>query len=339
MRQEERMKGTNSYSAPPIDSELRQLLVDRRVASTRDVAEMIRSRSASQEAIVEEKIAGMGIVREDRGVPTGENGRDLAVSVFKRRRHGTHGLGIYHIHGGGMVTGDRFTSVVRALELVEQFDAVAVTVEYRLAPEHPDPAPITDCFVGLTWTVAHAEELEFDPGRLIILGGSSGGGLAAGATLMARDSGAPRLAAQVLIAPMIDDRNETLSSHQIVGMGVWDRASNEAGWDALLGDRRGTDQVSIYAAPARAADLAGLPPTYIDCGSTEVFRDETMAYAAGIWAAGGVAELHVWPGAHHGFDRMFPDAAISIRARRARTDFIARTVTPREAGDTWSSVC
>jgi acetyl esterase/lipase len=225
------------------------------------------------------------------------------------------------------------------LEWIQLFDAVAISVEYRLAPENPDPAPIRDCYAGLVWAAAHAGELGFDPERLIIAGGSSGGGLAAGTALMARDRGGPALAAQILVCPMLDDRNQTISSHQIDGIGLWDRRCNDTGWDALLGDRRGTDQVSIYAAPARATDLFGLPPTYIDCGSAEVFRDEDVAYASAIWAAGGVAELHVWAGGFHSFDGMAPRAAISVAARETRTRFVARilgipdlTVGPLSAG-------
>lgn len=220
--------------------------------------------------------------------------------------------------------GDRTLGIDIALEWVQLFDAVAVSVEYRLAPEHPDPAPVNDCYAGLVWTAAHADELGFDPGRLIIAGASAGGGLAAGTALMARDQGGPALATQTLACPMLDDRNETISSHQIDGIGTWDRGSNDAGWDALLGDCRKTDQASIYAAPARATDLSGLPPAYIDCGSAEVFRDEDVAYASAIWAAGGVAELHVWAGGFHRFDLMAPHAAVSVGARETRTRFVGR---------------
>jgi acetyl esterase/lipase len=141
---------------------------------------------------------------------------------------------------------------------------------------------------------------------------------------MARDKGGPALAAQILATPMLDDRNETISSHQIDGIGVWDRGCNEVGWNALLGDRCKTDRVSMYAAPARAADLSNLPPTYIDCGSAEVFRDEDVAYASAIWAAGGIAELHIWAGGYHAFEGIVPQAAILVAAHETRTQFVAR---------------
>ncbi len=273
---------------------------------------------------IEELVAARGLVHTERTVPGPDGAPDLTLSVFGRADHLSGGPGIYHIHGGGMILGDRFAGVDTVLEWVESTDAVAVSVEYRLAPEHPDPAPVEDCYAGLVWTSGHADELGFDPARLIIAGASAGGGLSAGVTLAARDRSGPPLAGSVLIYPMLDDRNETLSSRQIDGIGVWDRGSNETGWNALLGERRGTDQVSIYASPGRAEDLSGLPPTYIDCGSAEVFRDEDVAYASRIWACGGIAELHVWPGGFHGFDLMAPEAALSRSMKETRTAWVRK---------------
>ncbi|KFG04110.1 alpha/beta hydrolase fold domain-containing protein, partial [Streptomyces scabiei] len=173
-------------------------------------------------------------------------------------------------------------------------------------------------------TVAHAEEIGGDPDRLVLAGGSAGGGLAAALALLARDRKGPRLLGQLLMCPMLDDRNDTFSAHQMAGLGVWDRTANETGWNALLGERRGTDAVEPYAAPARAADLSGLPPAFIDVGSAETFRDEDVSYATRIWQAGGSAELHVWPGGFHGFDGLVPGAAVSVDAREARLRWLRR---------------
>jgi acetyl esterase/lipase len=273
---------------------------------------------------LEDAMAGRPISHSDRTIP-GADG-DVTVAVFARTDHRTGGPGIFYTHGGGMIGGDRFNGIGTILDWVDEFDAVAVSVEYRLAPEHPDPAPVADCYAGLVWTAAHAVELGFDPDKLLIAGGSAGGGLAAGVALKARDEGGPRLAAQVLIYPMLDDRNQTVSSQQIDGIGVWDRGSNDTGWDAYLGNRRKTDQVSIYAAPARATDLSGLPPAFIDVGTTEVFRDEVVAYASQIWADGGACELHVWGGAFHGFDFFAPQAQLSRAAIETRTNWLRRTL-------------
>jgi len=127
--------------------------------------------------------------------------------------------------------------------------------------------------------------------------------------------------------PMLDDRDATMSSHQFSGIGVWDRGSNVTGWTAYLGERCGTDDVSSYAAPARATDLSGLPPAYIDVASAEAFRDEAVAYATQIWADGGIAELHVWPGGFHGFEMMAPQARVSQISRQVRTDWLARLLS------------
>ncbi|REG20304.1 acetyl esterase/lipase [Archangium gephyra] len=259
----------------------------------------------------------------------GYQGVEMVVSVISRKDHARPGPGIYHLHGGGMVMANRFAGASDLVAWAMKFDAVCVTVEYRRAPENPDPIPVEDCYAGLEWMAAHARELLIDPERILIFGGSAGGGLAAGTTLLARDRKGPKLFGQLLQCPMIDDRNETVSSYQYQGIGIWDRVSNLTGWTALLGDRRGTDDVSIYAAPARATDLSGLPPTFIDVGAAEVFRDESVAYASAIWAAGGEAELHVWGGAFHGFSQMAPQAAISQAANAAREAWLERLLSRR----------
>ncbi|HEU0180834.1 MAG TPA: alpha/beta hydrolase, partial [Agromyces mariniharenae] len=132
----------------------------------------------------------------------------------------------------------------------------------------------------------------------------------------------------LLMWPMLDDRNETVSAHQVDGVGIWDRTSNETGWTALLGARRGSADVSAYAAPARATDLGGLPPTYVEAGSAEVFRDEAVGFASGIWAAGGTAELHVWAGGFHGFQTIVPAAAVSRAAVQTREAWVRRMLAP-----------
>ncbi|UQS23494.1 alpha/beta hydrolase [Amycolatopsis thermalba] len=249
---------------------------------------------------------------------------EVSVLVARPADLGTTAPGIFWIHGGGMVVGTNRVGIEEPLDWALELGLVVVSVEYRLAPEHPHPVPVEDCYAGLRWTSEHAGELGIDPARLIVAGGSAGGGLGAAVALMARDRGGPRLAGQLLIAPMLDDRNETPSTHQMKGLGVWDRTSNETGWTALLGEARGGPDVSPYAAPARATDLSGLPPAFIDVGSAESFRDEDVDYARRIWLAGGSAELHVWPGGYHGFDAFAPRAALSQEARATRLRWLRR---------------
>jgi acetyl esterase/lipase len=238
---------------------------------------------------------------------------------------------VYFIHGGGMIFGDNHSGgLLGVFDHAEQLKFAVVSVEYRLAPETPYPGNVEDCYAGLSWTLTHAAELGVDPARVIVGGVSAGGGLAAAVVLMARDrglasdTGGPALLGQLLICPMLDDRNETPSAWQMAGAGIWDRAANEVGWTALLGDARGGPDVSPYAAPARATDLSGLPPAFIDVGSAETFRDEDVAYATRIWQAGGAAELHVWPGGFHGFAGAFPQAQLSRAAIAAQRDWLRR---------------
>ena len=315
-----------ALTRPPFDPELEAVLAVLREqfpsAITPEMIPVMRQPNPLMPTI-DQVIADRAITSRDVAIP-GYEGAEIVVSVFARADHTGTGPGIFHTHGGGMIIGDRFVGIDVMLDWVERFDAVCVSVEYRLAPEFPDPYPVEDCYAGLVWTAEHAEELGIDPDRLMIAGGSAGGGLAAGTALLARDRQGPALFGQVLIYPMIDDRNETVSSHQIEGEGVWDRTSNFTGWNALLGERRGTADVSVYAAPSRATDLGGLPPAFIDVGSAEVFRDEAVAYASQIWADGGVAELHVWPGGFHGFDMMAPHTALAQAMTAARTAWVAR---------------
>jgi acetyl esterase/lipase len=321
-----------TIARPPFDPQLKPFLdvllpsmpVNVDIA---DVAEM-RAGSALTFPPIAEVLAGTGVRHREMTVPGPEGAPDIILSVFDSEvATESSGPIFYNIHGGGMIVGDRFTGSQMFPGLVNDFGAVVVSVEYRLAPEHPHPAPVEDCYAGLLWTAQHAAELGGDPDRIVVIGGSAGGGLAAAVVLLARDRHAPALFAQILLCPMLDDRNVTVSSHQFTDGTIWNRNNNLMGWQALLGAAQGGADVSEYAAPARATDLSGLPPTYIDVGSAEVFRDEDVDYATRIWAAGGSAELHVWSGGFHGFE-MVRDAAISQASAAARESWIRRLLGP-----------
>ncbi len=261
---------------------------------------------------------------EERLVPGPEGAPPVSVLICRSSTRSGPAPGVYHTHGGGMIMGDQRTGLAQLLDWVETLGVVVVSVEYRLAPEHPFPAGVDDCYAGLSWLAEHAAEIGVDPARLIIAGTSAGGGLAAAVALMARDRQGPSLVGQMLLCPMLDDRALTPSSVELAGEGVWDRISNRTGWTALLGGAAGGPGVSPYAAPARAEDLSGLPPAFIDVGSVETFRDEDVDYSLRLWRCGGQAELHVWPGGFHGFDAFAPDAVLSRVARAARMDWLAR---------------
>ncbi|WP_234392420.1 alpha/beta hydrolase [Streptomyces sp. WM6378] len=262
---------------------------------------------------------------EELRVPAG--GRD--VTLVSARPAGVSGPLplLYYLHGGGMIMGNAWSVLPRLLrELALPLKLAVISVEYPLAPRTRHPGPIEACYAGFVWAAAHASGLGIDADRVIVGGKSAGGGLAAALALLTRDRSGPAPIGQLLLSPMLDDRDNTCSSHQMAGVDTWDRTSNSTAWQALLGDRYGAEDVSPYAAPARATDLSGLPPAYIEVGSAETFRDEDVAYANALWQAGGQAELHVWPGAFHGFDTFAPQAALSRDARDARARWLCRTL-------------
>ncbi|MEU6890926.1 alpha/beta hydrolase fold domain-containing protein [Streptomyces sp. NPDC046557] len=235
---------------------------------------------------------------------------------------------LYYMRGGGMITGNASSVLPRLLrEWALPLGLAVVSVAYRLAPQTRYPGQLDDCYAGLLRVSEHAAALGVDADRVVIGGKSAGGGLAAALALLSRDRGGPEAVGQLLLCPMLDDRNDSFSAHQMAGGDLWDRASNATAWQAVLGDRYGAPDVPPYAAPARATDLSGLPPAYIDVGSTETFRDEEVAYAQAIWRAGGQSELHVWAGAFHGFDTFAPEAALSRDAREARTRRLRRVLS------------
>ncbi|MFF1647611.1 alpha/beta hydrolase [Streptomyces sp. NPDC058240] len=241
---------------------------------------------------------------------------------------------LYYMHGGAMVMGNAWSVLPRILrEWALPLELAVISVEYRLAPRAQYPEPLEDCYAGLVWAAGHAAGLDIDADRIVIGGKSAGGGLAAALALLARDRGGPRALGQLLLCPMLDDRGSTFSSHQMTGLGGWDLTSGATAWKALLGDRHGAADLPPYAAPSRATDLSGLPPAYVEVGSAEMFRDEDVAYANAIWQAGGQAELHVWPGASHGFDGLAPRAALSRDARDARTRWLRRLLAQSGTGN------
>lgn len=312
---------------PPFDPELSTFLtaLEARGPFTLSTEMLPRMRGLDiTEEALDERLRSRGYERRTLTVP-GHLGDPITLAVIQRIGRTGATSAVYTIHGGGMMFGHYLGNLDSYDDwLLNDHDVVLISVDYRLAPEHPDPYPVEDCYAGLVWVHDHARELGIDPERIVIAGQSAGAGLAAGTALLARDRNGPTLLAQILVSPMLDDRDSTVSTRQIDGIGVADRQMTRFGWDAYLGSRRAGEDVSVYAAPARATDLSGLPRTYIDCGSAEVFRDETVAYASGLRAAGGDAELHVWPGAFHGFTSMMPTAAISVSATAALADWIRR---------------
>jgi acetyl esterase/lipase len=226
---------------------------------------------------------------------------------------------VYWIHGGGYVMNKAEYDDAQCSQYVLDWNCVVVSVDYRLAPENPFPIPLEDCYVGLKWTYNSADELGIDPARIAIGGQSAGGGLAAGLAQITRDRGEVPLILQLLIYPMIDDRNLTQASDTIEDTYVWSRYSNKEGWRAYLGQEPGTDNTPLYAAPGRTEDLSNLPPVYMYVGDIDLFFAEDLAYAARLSAAGVPVELHVYPGGAHAFDVLGGPTELAQRCIADRT--------------------
>ncbi len=230
---------------------------------------------------------------------------------------------VYSIHGGGYVIGTYDMDDARFDAWCPTLGIVGVSVEYRLAPETPYPGPIEDCYAGLKWVYDHADEIGVDRDRIGIAGVSAGGGLAAALALLARDRGEVPLRFQLLDCPMLDDRQQTPSAN-LDGLAVWSRESNTFGWKSYLGDLYGGD-VPYTAAPARCRDLAGLPPAFVSVGTVDGFRDEVVDYATRLNQAGVPCELHVYPGACHGY-QMAVDSKVARQSARDVADWVARQI-------------
>jgi len=231
-----------------------------------------------------------GMVIEDRTVPA-----DPDVPVRICRPHQAHGA-IVWLHGGGFVMGDLDTELPWAIRVADGSGAVVVSVGYRLAPEHPFPAALDDACAVLAWTAQHTPELGIEPGRIAVGGHAAGAGLAAAVALRARDQQGPPVSFQLLSQPELDDRQETWSARHFTDTPFMTRDKVAASWRHYLG----STPASPYAAPARAGDLAGLPPAYIASAEFDPNRDDAIGYAQRLLQAGVPVELHQWPGTFHG---------------------------------------
>lgn len=227
-------------------------------------------------------------------------------------------------HAGGQVLGTAHDDATYHASLALKIDCVLAAVDYRLAPETQAPGAADDGYLAYTYVHEHAAELSILPDRIGLAGASGGGAPAAAAALMARDRSypAPRLLA--LSYPMLDDRNETQSSHEILDLGIVDRDQNVLAWAAVLGERAGSPDLHPYCAPGRATDLAGLPPTFIAAAQFDVFRDEDIDFARRLIAAGVPVDLHVYAGACHAWDRFTPNAALTKSFEQTWHDFLRR---------------
>ena len=261
---------------------------------------------------VEAMSAPEGFVINNYKTTSSSDGHQVPVRVYRPAGLDKDAPALIFIHGGGFVMGDVSSRDLICLGLAHHGQCAVVSVDYRLAPEHPFPAGFDDCHAALEWLAREPLEAGLCPAKIAVCGISAGGGLAAALALKSRDQKGPTLVHQFLIIPDVDDRLITASSHRIHDPRVWDRRTAEVSWQMYLGDSHGGD-VSPYAAPARATDLSGLPPATVLVEDLDVLRDEGVDYANRLNDAGVRTELHVYPGTFHGHFGVVPDAAISQR--------------------------
>ena len=264
------------------------------------------------------------VTKRDIEVPGREGDPNVPIRIYTPKSVTGPRPCLYEIHGGGFMMGNIDMMDAWCQTAAAQLEAVVVSVEYRLAPEHPFPAGVEDCYAGLCWTAANAAELGIDTARLAVAGQSAGGGLAAATALLARDRGGPALCFQLLEIPELDDRLETASMRAFDDTPLWNRPNAVWSWRHYLGPDH-TGEVSPYAAPARAKDLAELPPAYVSTMEFDPLRDEGIEYALRLMQAGVSVELHSYPGTFHG-SAFVAGAAVSRRSSKEVFGSLARAL-------------
>ncbi|MBV9258580.1 MAG: alpha/beta hydrolase [Ktedonobacteraceae bacterium] len=272
----------------------------------------------------------------ERFIPGPQGAPDVRVLVYLPTSVQGAVPALLWLHGGGYIMGSADAEDLAVKSMVSAIGCAAVTVDYRLAPETPHPGPVEDCYAALKWLFTHTDELFIDSKRIAVGGSSAGGGLATALALLTRDRGEVSLVFQLLLAPMLDDRTCTLAKpHPYTGEFIWTPEANRFGWTSLLGREPGGPDVSPYAAAARAEHLENLPAAFISVGALDLFLEEDMEYARRLMRAGVPAELHVYPGAYHGF-RMVASAQVTQAAQRDQFTALKRAFDLSHRSE-WSS--
>jgi acetyl esterase len=262
------------------------------------------------------------LIVDNRTIPGPTDDVEVPVRVYRPRHRAGPIPAVLHIHGGGFTVGNVDSEHASSAQTARA-GAVVVSVEYRLAPEHPYPAGVEDCYAALRWLYDSRSELDIDAERIAVFGNSAGGGLAAAVVLLARDRHGPPLCFQFLGIPELDDRLDTVSMRTFVDTPLWSRPKAVESWRQYLGTDGG--EVSPYAAPARATDLSGLPPAFISTMEFDPLRDEGIIYGLRLLQAGVPVELHSYPGTFHG-SSLIADAAISKRQAAEAADVLRRAL-------------
>lgn len=313
-----------------VDPGLRRLLdVVPTVALSMDTLAAVRDQSRLP--IPPPDPVGASVEMSVRTIPGPSGAPDVEVIVYRPPEMTEAVPCVLHFHGGGFVMGSAAAIEGPHRMVSANLRCVIVTVDYRLAPETVFPGAVEDAYAALSWVMTNAADLGVDPARIGVAGESAGGGLAAALAQLARARGQHTIAFQHLTYPMLDDRTCMADDpHPHTGAFIWTAHNNRFGWAALLGRDPGGPDVSPYAAPARAEDLSGLPPTYIATGGLDLFLEEDIDYARRLMRGGVPVELHVYPGAFHAFD-LSPTAPVAGQARRDSLAALQRLMAPKAA--------
>ncbi|KAJ0420320.1 Alpha/Beta hydrolase protein [Aspergillus carlsbadensis] len=324
-----------SIPRPPLDPDLNHALSKFDPQSSLTPREALETRRASAHltwssisASVSDKIS------HTETTITSPDGTQLTVSIL-RSTHPSHQSTppsekacLLHFHGGGFCTANRFHGLNVLFDLVTDLNVIVVSPEYRLVPEHAQPAQVEDCYAALLWTAKHASQsiLGFNAEKLVLCGGSAGGNLATGVSLLARDRSGPKIHGQMLFYPWLEDTGRSLSISQFGDVQPWRTQDNLTALDWALGADRANKSIYTVPGSATAGELKGLPTTYVDVGEADVFRVEDVDFVSRLWAAGVSCEFHVWPGAWHAFDTFAPGVEVSRRAVKTRGEWLGRLI-------------
>lgn len=246
-----------------------------------------------------------GVDARDEHVPGDAGQPDVRVIIYERGGRARPSGALVWIHGGGFVMGTAESGNPLCSRFAAELGIVVISIDYRLAPEHPFPAGLDDCYTALSWLGEHADRLGIDSAKIAVGGDSAGGGLAACLTQLALDRNGPPICFQLLQYPMLDDRTALRTGHDAI---AWTNTSNRYSWTAYLAHPITATETRLYASAARRADLTGLPAAWIGIGDIDLFHDESIEYADRLRAAGVPCELHVVPGMYHGAEHVAPNA-------------------------------
>jgi acetyl esterase/lipase len=269
-----------------------------------------------------------GVTVEEVRVPGSAGAPQVRVRLYRPDNLQRPAPALLWMHGGGYVMGKPEVDELSSAQYAQELGLLVASVDYRLAPEHPFPAPLEDCYAALRWLHAQAGALGIDPARIAIGGASAGGGLTAALAQLAHDRGEVRPAFQLLIYPMLDDRTALRTDIDGTHHRLWNHESNVFGWSAYLGQAPGAAEVPAHAVPARRADLSGLPSAWMGVGTVDLFHDEDLAYAQRLKDAGVPCEVHVVPGAYHGFDIVARKADVARQFRASHVTALRRALQP-----------